>query len=104
MVILPVPMFRPLRVYFANITKPLKIVIYLDGSHTRIALNFYLQRDPALGVCWKSMLQGFAPKEKSAKFQTALLSIPQFFIRLMFVRGPHWMWVFEPGTAQILQS
>ena len=84
--------------------QPLKIVIYLDGSHTRSALNFYLQRDSALGVCRKSMLQGFALKEKSAKFQTALVSIPQFFIHLMFVRSTQSMWVLEMGTAQILQS
>ena len=97
-------MFRPLCAYFANRTTPLKIVICLDGSHTRSALNFYLQRDSALGVCRKSMLQGFALKEKSAKFQTALVSIPQFFIHLMFVRSTQSMWVLEPGTAQILQS
>ena len=89
--ILPVPMFRPFCAYFANRTTPLKIVIYLDGSHTRSALNFYRQRDSALGVCRKSMLQGFALKEKSAKFKTALVSIPQFFIHPMFVRSPQWM-------------
>ena len=94
MLILPVLMFRPLCAYFVNRTTPLKNVIYVDGSHTRSALNFYLQRDAALGVCRKSMFQGFALKEKSAKFQTALvsipqilihLSIPQFLIHLLFV-------------------
>ena len=85
---LAVLMFRPLCAYFANRTTLLKIVIYLDGSHTRSALNFYQQRDSALAVCLKSMLQGFALKEKSVKFQTALVSIPQFLIHLMFVRSP----------------
>ena len=101
---LPVLMFRPLCPYFANRTTLLKIVIYLDGSHTKSALHFYLQIDSALGVRRKSMMQGFALKEKSAKFETALVSIPQFFIHLMFVRSPQSMWVLEPGTAQILES
>ena len=76
MMILLVLMFCPLCAYFASRTTPLKIVIYLDGSHTRSALNFYLQRDSALGVCRKSMLQGFALKEKSAKFQNCTCKHP----------------------------
>ena len=97
-------MFRPLCAYFAKRAMPSKIVMFVDGSHNRSTLNFYLQRDSALGVCRKSMLQGFALKEKSAKFQTALISIPQFLIHLMFVRSPQSMWVLEPATAEILQS